>query len=114
MRVTPFIIIVAGCCFLYLLSWIFYYGGMVNEIVIIGLTVPPCFAFLFFAIDRKMDSIHSNFNFHTLSFDIWGSKFYDLKVSVCWKVKWCDRIEIYKTEKNLFFQNSLIALPLTK
>lgn len=53
MRVTPFIIIVVGCCFLYFLSWISYYGGIVNEIVIIGLTLPPCFAFLFFAIDRK-------------------------------------------------------------
>lgn len=53
MRVTPFIIIVAGCCLLYFLSWIVYYGGIVNVIVILGLAIPPCFAFLFFAIDKK-------------------------------------------------------------
>ena len=52
-RVTPFIIIVAGCCLLYFLSWIVYYKGIVNVIVVLGLTIPPCFAFLFFAIDRK-------------------------------------------------------------
>lgn len=51
--VTPFIIIVAGCCLLYFLSWIVYYKGIVNVIVVLGLTIPPCFAFLFFAIDRK-------------------------------------------------------------
>ena len=50
---TPFIIIVAGCCLLYFLSWIVYYKGIVNVIVVLGLTIPPCFAFLFFAIDRK-------------------------------------------------------------
>ena len=53
MCVTPFIIIVAGCCLLYLLSWIVYYGGIVNVFVILGLTIPPCLAFLFFAVDRK-------------------------------------------------------------
>ena len=53
MCVTPFIIIVAGCCFLYFLSWIVYYAGIVNAVVISGLTIPPCLAFLFFAMDRK-------------------------------------------------------------
>ena len=51
--VTPFIIMVAGCCFLYFLSWTVYYVGIVHVIVILGLTIPPCLAFLFFAIDRK-------------------------------------------------------------
>lgn len=37
----------------YFISWIFYYMGMTNAIVILGLTIPPCLAFLFFAIDRK-------------------------------------------------------------
>lgn len=50
---TPFIIIVAGCCLLYFTSWIVYYIGIVNAIVILGLTVSPCLAFLFFAVDRK-------------------------------------------------------------
>lgn len=51
--ITPFIILAAGWCLLYFLSWIVYYQGIVNMIVISGLTVPPCFAFLFFAMDRK-------------------------------------------------------------
>ena len=53
MCVTPFTLIMAGCCLLYFLSWIAYYCGIVNVIVILGLTIPPCFAFLFFAIDKK-------------------------------------------------------------
>lgn len=53
LRVTPFIIIVICCCLLYFVSWIVYYSGIVNANVILGLTVPPCLAFLFFAIDRK-------------------------------------------------------------
>lgn len=52
-RVNSFIIIVVGCCLLYLFSWIVYYSGIVNAIVILGLTIPPCLAFLFFAIDRR-------------------------------------------------------------
>lgn len=43
----------AVCYLLYAASWIGYYNGMVNVIVILGLTIPPCFTFLFFAIDRK-------------------------------------------------------------
>lgn len=27
--------------------------GITNAVVILGLTIPPCMAFLFFAIDRK-------------------------------------------------------------
>lgn len=51
--VTPFIIIAACSCLLYFVSWIVYYGGIINVIVTLGLTIPPCLAFLFFAIDRK-------------------------------------------------------------
>ncbi len=51
--VTPFMIIVAGCCLLYFISWIVYYVGIANVIIILGLTILPCAAFLFFAIDRK-------------------------------------------------------------
>lgn len=50
---TPFIIMTAVCYVLYVASWIAYYNGMVNLIVILGLTIPPCLAFLSFAIDRK-------------------------------------------------------------
>ena len=51
--ISPFIILVAVCYFLYVASWVVYYNGVVNEIVILGLTIPPCLTFLSFAIDRK-------------------------------------------------------------
>ncbi len=51
--VSPLITTVIICCSLYFASWIFYYIGITNAIVILGLTVPPCLAFLFFALDRK-------------------------------------------------------------
>ena len=50
---TPFVIMTVACYLLYVASWIAYYNGMVNVIVILGLTIPPCLAFLSFAIDRK-------------------------------------------------------------
>ena len=50
---TPFAIMTVACYLLYVASWIAYYNGMVNVIVILGLTIPPCLAFLSFAIDRK-------------------------------------------------------------
>lgn len=53
LRVTPFMLLVLCCCFLYFASWIAYYNAVLNGIVILGLTIPPCLAFLFFAADRK-------------------------------------------------------------
>lgn len=53
MRMTPFITLTIGCCFAYFVCWVLYYCGIVNTLVILGLTVPPCLAFLFFAMDRK-------------------------------------------------------------
>lgn len=53
LRITPLIIAVIFCSLLYFAAWIFYYGGIVNTIIILGLTIVPCLAFLFFAIDRK-------------------------------------------------------------
>lgn len=41
------------CCLLYFVSWVFYYTGTVNDLVIFGLTLPPCFAFLAYETDRK-------------------------------------------------------------
>ena len=38
---------------LYYLGWIFYYQGMVNPVVIMLLTLPPCFSFIVYTIDRK-------------------------------------------------------------
>lgn len=51
--ITPLIILVIICCLLYFVSWIGYYTGMVNVVIILGLTLFPCLAFIFFAIDRK-------------------------------------------------------------
>ena len=51
--ISPFIIMAAACYLLYVASWIAYYSGMTNVVVILGLTIPPCLAFLFFSIDRK-------------------------------------------------------------
>lgn len=52
-RFTRFIITAIICCLLYFLCWIFYYAGVTNDMVILGLTIFPCLTFLFFAIDRK-------------------------------------------------------------
>ncbi|MBQ8548731.1 MAG: hypothetical protein IJ427_09550 [Lachnospiraceae bacterium] len=51
--INPLILAVIGCCLLYYLCWILYYTGMANTVVILGMTVVPCLAFLFFALDRK-------------------------------------------------------------
>ena len=52
-HITPLIIITISSCVLYFISWMFYYGGITNAFVILGLTIPPCMAFLFYSIDRK-------------------------------------------------------------
>ncbi len=51
--ITRFIIATIICCLLYFLCWIFYYAGVTNAIVILGMIIFPCLTFLFFAIDRK-------------------------------------------------------------
>lgn len=50
---TPLIIIAVCFCLLYFTSFLVYYAGIINGFVILGLTIPPCLAFLFFALDRK-------------------------------------------------------------
>lgn len=50
---TKNIITMICCIVIYYCSWVFYYQGITNWLVILGLTIPPCLAFLFFAIDRK-------------------------------------------------------------
>lgn len=52
-RITPLMIVVIICVLLYFASWIGYYLGIVNAVIILGLTVSPCLAFMFFAIDRR-------------------------------------------------------------
>lgn len=41
------------CVILYWLCWVLYYCGTVNTAVIIGLTLPPCFAFILYSIYIK-------------------------------------------------------------
>lgn len=52
-HITPLIILVIICCLIYFANWVGYYVGIVNTGVILGLTIFPCLAFMFFAIDRK-------------------------------------------------------------
>ncbi|NMD38493.1 MAG: hypothetical protein GYA87_07435 [Christensenellaceae bacterium] len=51
--INPLIVSAIFCCVLYYLSWLAYYNGFVGTIIILGLTVPPCLAFLLYAMDRK-------------------------------------------------------------
>lgn len=51
--ITSLIKAVIVCCLLYWGSWILYYTGVTSAAVILGMTVAPCLAFLFFALDRK-------------------------------------------------------------
>ena len=53
LSVTPLIIGMVVCVLLYFASWILYYMGMTNAIIILGLTISPCLVFLLYAIDRK-------------------------------------------------------------
>ena len=52
-KIPPLLIASIVCIVLYFLGWVFYYFGIVNAPVIICLTLPPCAAFIFFALDRK-------------------------------------------------------------
>lgn len=52
-NLNRFIIAVIVNCVLYFICWIFYYIGISNTAIILGMTIFPCLAFLFFAIDRK-------------------------------------------------------------
>ncbi|MGN1113707.1 MAG: hypothetical protein ACI4RC_01140 [Oscillospiraceae bacterium] len=53
LSINKLIMAVIICCLLYFISWIFYYVGVTNALVILGLTISPCLAFLFYAVDRK-------------------------------------------------------------
>ena len=52
-QVNPLIITVIASVLLYFTGWIFYYVGVTKPLIILLLTIPPCSAFIFFAIDRK-------------------------------------------------------------
>lgn len=52
-QVNSLIIMVIASVLLYFIGWIFYYVGITNPLIILLLTIPPCIAFILFAIDRK-------------------------------------------------------------
>lgn len=56
LRITPKIIAAACCTAVYFVGWGLYYAGITALLVILFLTVFPCLAFLFFALDRKIMS----------------------------------------------------------
>ena len=45
LSMTRYIISTINCCLLYFLFWIFYYTGIMNAFVILGLTFFLCLAF---------------------------------------------------------------------
>ena len=53
LRFSPLVIAAVICVAVYYLGWALYYSGIANAWIILLLTLPPCFAFIFFAADRK-------------------------------------------------------------
>lgn len=53
LRPTPLLCLAALACLLYYAAWAAYYAGAAGAIVIWGLTIPPCLALIFFALDRR-------------------------------------------------------------
>ena len=53
LRFSPMVIVAVICVVVYYLGWVLYYTGIASNWVILMLTIPPCLAFIFFAVDRK-------------------------------------------------------------
>lgn len=53
LRFSPLVIAEVACVVIYYLGWVSYYSGIVDAWVILLLTIPPCMAFILFAVDRK-------------------------------------------------------------
>lgn len=53
LRLSLLIIAAIISIIIYFAGWIFYYCGNTSPLVIMALTLPPCFAFFFFALDRR-------------------------------------------------------------
>ena len=52
-KISPLLISSIVFIGFYFLGWVLYFNGIVNPIVITCLTLPPCVAFILFALDRK-------------------------------------------------------------
>ena len=53
LRFSPLVIAAVVCVLIYYIGWVLYYSEIVNAWVILVLTIPPCLAFILFAVDRK-------------------------------------------------------------
>ena len=53
LRFSPLIIAAVCCIAVYFVGWVLYYCGLAGSVVISMLTLPPCIAFILFALDRK-------------------------------------------------------------
>lgn len=53
LRFSPLIIAAVCCIAVYFVGWVLYYCGFADPVVISMLTLPPCLAFILFALDRK-------------------------------------------------------------
>lgn len=53
LKLSAQIILSLICIAMYYSGWIVYYNGIASALVILSLTLPPCLAFIFFALDRK-------------------------------------------------------------
>ena len=52
-KVTGIVIAFIACIFLYYICWLCYYQGKADTLVLIGLTIFPCAAFLMYSCKRK-------------------------------------------------------------
>lgn len=53
LKKSPLLLLCLFFCLLYYGCWCFYYGGIVHNMILLGLTLFPCLAFLLYAVDRK-------------------------------------------------------------
>jgi len=52
-RLSLLVVATIACLATYYIGWLLYYAGITAPWVILLLTLPPCAAFILFAIDRK-------------------------------------------------------------
>ena len=53
LRFSLLVVATIVCVLVYYICWMLYYSGITSACIILLLTLPPCLAFILFAIDRK-------------------------------------------------------------
>ena len=53
LRFSPLVFATAVCLIVYYITWVLYYFGAVDTLIILMLTILPCLAIVLFAADRK-------------------------------------------------------------